>query len=74
MPTYRLYAIDRQNHIVSGADFQSESDVAAVAYAGNNLRPRCSAEIWEGPRCVGRIAEHPTPDSDVQHKDVSSPT
>jgi len=74
MPSYRLYALDRENHILTGADFQSENDVAAVVFAGHNMRYRCSAEVWQGTRCVGRIAEHPTPDSDVQLTEVGSPT
>jgi hypothetical protein len=72
MPTYRLYAIDQQNHILSGDNFQSEGDGAAVEYAGDNLHPGCRAEVWQGARCVGRVPARSTSNADAQYVDVAS--
>ena len=56
MDDYRIYLLDGAGRIVSGADSQCPSDEAARAAAAAMLGSSGQAEIWQGVRCVGRVA------------------
>ena len=61
MDDYRIYLLDGAGRIVNGTDSQCPSDDAARATATAMLGGSGEAEIWQGVRCVGRVAIDPSP-------------
>ena len=51
MASYRLYCLDRGNHVTERHDFDAEDDAAAIALA-HSLYPNNTCEIWELGRKV----------------------
>ncbi len=52
MPDYRLYALDRCDHIVAGLDSECVNDDAALAIAAMRFGSFASFEVWQGTRRV----------------------
>ena len=56
MSYYRIYMLDHKHRIVTGSDADCRDDEAAFAWAATTLGTDARAEIWHGPRFVGRIS------------------
>jgi hypothetical protein len=56
MGQYRIYELDRADHIVDGYSVVCRSDTAALAMASKGAE-RCAAavEVWERDRRVARL-------------------
>jgi hypothetical protein len=59
MAGYRLYIMNRHDHIVDAVEFFSEDDVAAQVIAERHSEGRAT-ELWSGARVVRRY-EAPLP-------------
>ena len=51
---YRIYFIDRQDHIRSAQDLAAENDAEATHRASSFSAGHC-VEVWQGARQVSRI-------------------
>jgi hypothetical protein len=56
MAHYRIYMLDHANRIVTGSDADCATDEAALAWAATTLGTDARAEIWQGARCLGHVA------------------
>lgn len=57
MPEYRLYYLDRQDHITAAENFEAANDAEAIVRAEILCRqnPAChGVELWQGTRVVHR--------------------
>jgi hypothetical protein len=54
MQNYRLYRIDKSDHVQTAQDFEAKNDLLAFAEA-QKIRPAQTIEIWQGERRIGRI-------------------
>ena len=55
MTKYRIYQVDC-GHIVSRHDANCASDQEACELAQRTLDGVGQAEVWDGPRCLGRVS------------------
>ena len=55
MTKYRIYQVDH-GHIVSRSDANCASDREACELAQRMLEGAGQAEVWDGPRCLGRVS------------------
>jgi hypothetical protein len=61
LKSYRIYALDQNDKIVTGLDAECDGDDAAFAWAETKLGRNARAEIWEGRRCVGKLLRSTVP-------------
>ena len=57
MGIYRVYFMDRDDHILRGRDFEAADDAAATARADQfcaEMAECVAVEIWQGARRLGR--------------------
>ncbi len=55
MTKYRIYQVDR-GHIVSRNDANCATDREVCELAQRMLEGADQAEVWDGPRCLGRVS------------------
>ena len=55
MPDYRIYRIDRENHIAGVREFPGVSDDDALAEAAEMVTTAYGIEVWDRGRLVGRL-------------------
>jgi hypothetical protein len=53
---YRIYMLDLNHRIVTGSDADCQNDEAALAWAAITLGSDARAEVWQGSRILGRVA------------------
>jgi hypothetical protein len=56
MREYKIYVLDRLEHIVLGYDFTGPDDASALEECQKHS-DKTALEIWEGPRLVARVAQ-----------------
>jgi hypothetical protein len=61
MAYYRIYMLDHNHRIVTGSDADCRNDEAAFAWAATTLGTDERAEVWRGPRCIGRVSNVSVP-------------
>jgi hypothetical protein len=54
MQSYRLYRIDKSDHVKTAQDFEAKNDLVAFAEA-QKLSASQTVEVWQGQRRIGRI-------------------
>lgn len=58
MAHYRIYPLNSRGGFVGRTDAECTSDQEARELAQRMLDGHGQAEVWEGPRCVGRVSAH----------------
>ena len=56
MRDYKIYVLDRQEHIVLAYDFKGPDDTSALEESKKHS-DKTALEIWESTRFVARIAQ-----------------
>jgi hypothetical protein len=54
MQSYRLYRIDKSDHVQITLNFEAKNDLVAFAQA-QKMRASQTVEVWQGERRIGRI-------------------
>ncbi len=54
MNEYRLYFLDKENHVVRREEFQQADDEQAIAHAKQFLDGK-ALELWSGARLINRL-------------------
>jgi hypothetical protein len=58
MPHYRLYLLDKDDHIIRRAEFELPDDQHALTKARQLIDGR-TVELWSGARRIARIDPEP---------------
>ena len=69
MPYYRVYILDRANHIKDAQVYNYPNDLAALAQ-GERLCGDNEVEIWEGSRIIARVKTSNAPLTDNDPKSI----
>ena len=56
MHDYKIYVLDRNEHIVLSYDFRGPDDLSALEESKKHS-DKTALEVWEGPRFVARIVQ-----------------
>lgn len=56
MHDYKIYVLDRQEHIVLAYDFRGPDDSSALEESKRHT-DKTALEVWQGARFVARIAQ-----------------
>lgn len=54
MQNYRLYRMDKSDHVQTALNFEAKNDLLAFAEA-QKMRASQTIEVWQGERRIGRI-------------------
>ena len=54
MPAYRIYWLDKDDHIIAADNLIADADEQARAAAEVRLGRASALEVWRGARCVAR--------------------
>lgn len=61
MPEYRIYTLNKENHIIKAEQAVFSTDHDALLRAADLITQVHGAEIWQADRLVARLAPQPNP-------------